>query len=408
MTSRNRTLRLIVMAIVIIGPILLLVVPPLLPHHTQFAVWPIDPASPTASRLDRVWTIVTYVGVAVVVLVGGLMFYAIMTFGHSGPIADDDEPPQIHGNSRLEITWTSIPIVIVAVLLAIAISTLQLNAPPRVLASNTVQVNIRGYQWGWAYTFPQLPGLSVAVGDLHLPVNRTIEWRVTSSDVVHDWWVPALDGHMDAYPNHIERDVIYTSRAGTYYAQCSKFCGLYHWKMHNNVIVEPAAGFTSWALANGAKRADIDKLVGGATGATAAAPVSHTSFASHLGVAFYIFHHDVYAPYQKGAFAVGATNRARSATVAASALGAAIHEMDQAIAAAESAGGTQRAPVASLASLRSIYQTDRGELAKDSINKMHLEDANSQTAQFESKASSSGFTIQEKGPSYNVATTSAA
>jgi len=116
-TSRNRALRLIVMAIVIIGPILLLVVPPLLPHHTQFAVWPIDPASPTASRLDRVWTIVTYVGVAVVVLVGGLMFYAIMTFGHSGPIADDDEPPQIHGNSRLEITWTSIPIVIVAVLL---------------------------------------------------------------------------------------------------------------------------------------------------------------------------------------------------------------------------------------------------------------------------------------------------
>ncbi len=267
MTSRNRVLRLIVMAIVIVGPILLLVLPPLLPNHTQFAVWPIDPASPTASRLDRVWTIVTYVGVAVALLVGGLMFYAIMTFGHSGPITDDDEPPQIHGNSRLEITWTSVPIVIVAVLLAIAISTLQLNAPPRVNAANTIRVNIQGYQWAWGYTFPQLPGVRIgfagAPTDLHLPVQRSIDWRVTSSDVVHDWWVPALDGHMDAYPTHIERSVIYTTRAGTFYAQCSKFCGLFHWKMHNNVIVESPAAFARWALANGAKRADLAKLFPG-------------------------------------------------------------------------------------------------------------------------------------------------
>jgi len=274
-SSRARLIRLIVMIIVIGGPIALLVLPPLLPHHTQFALWPIDPASPTAVRLDRVWTIVTYVGIGVVVLVGGLMFYAILSFGQSGPITDD-EPPQIHGNQRLEITWTSVPIVIVAVLFAVAVATLQVTSPPRANASNAVYVDIRGYQWAWAYTFPQLPGLNISQGDLHLPLHRDADWRVTSSDVVHDWFVPALNGHMDAYPNHVERSVIYTSSPGTFYAQCSKFCGLKHWQMHNNVVVEPAAAFARWALANGAQRRDLAKLFPGDATVTTALAIGTT------------------------------------------------------------------------------------------------------------------------------------
>ncbi len=269
MSSRERLVRLVVMAIIIAGCVALLVVPPLLPHHTQFAVWPIDPASPTAQHLDRVWTIVTYVGTGVALLVGGLMFYAILTFGQRGPITDD-EPPQVHGNPRLEIIWTFIPIMIVSVLFAVAVSTLQLTAPPRGNPKDTVRVEIQGYQWGWRYQFPQLPGLSIAQGDLHLPVHRDSDWRVTSVDVVHDWFVPALNGHMDAYPNHIEHSLIYTSTPGTFYAQCSKFCGLYHWKMHNNVVVESPAAFSRWALANGAQRRDLTKLFPGDSTVTTA------------------------------------------------------------------------------------------------------------------------------------------
>ncbi len=275
MSSRARLVRLIVMAIVIGGCLALLVLPPLLPTHTQFAVWPIDPASPTAARLDRVWTIVTYVGTGVALLIGGLMFYAILTFGQRGPITDD-EPPQVHGNPRLEIIWTFIPVVIVAVLFAVAVSTLQLNTPPRTNPKDTVRVAIQGYQWAWKYEFPQLPGLSVSQGDLHLPVHRDTDWRVTSTDVVHDWFVPALDGHMDAYPNHVERSLIYTSRPGTFYAQCSKFCGLYHWKMHNNVIVESAAAFSHWAIANGAQRRDLARLFPGDTTVTTALALGAT------------------------------------------------------------------------------------------------------------------------------------
>ena len=268
MSSRARTIRLIVMLIVILGPIALVVVPAVLPSHTPYALWPWKPASRVVDNLDRVWMIVTYVGIGVVILVGGLMFYAILSFGRSGPITDD-EPPQIHGNSRLEITWTFIPIVIVAVLLAIAVTTLQLNSPSRAAAPATVYVDIRGYQWAWAYKFPQLPGLSVNAGDLHLPVNRTIDWRVTSSDVVHDWWATQLDGHLDAYPNHIARDVFVDATPGQYYIQCSKYCGTGHWLMHNFVVVESPTSFARWALRNGAKRADLVKMFPGNSGVTA-------------------------------------------------------------------------------------------------------------------------------------------
>lgn len=276
MTGRARALRSIALAIFIGVPILLLVLPHFMPGRTQLAVWPIDPASPTAVNLDRVWTIVLYVGTGVTILIGGLMVYAIMTFGKPGPITDE-EPPQIHGNVRLEITWTFIPIVIVTVLLAVAVSTLQATAPPRVDPKGTIYVDIVGYQWAWGYTFPQLPGLKTGFNgvdvDLHLPVRHNTEWRVTSTDVVHDWFVPALEGHMDAYPTHIVRNLVYPSREGTYYAQCSKFCGLYHWKMHNNVIVESPALFAQWALKNGAKRADLARLFPGDTSvATALLP----------------------------------------------------------------------------------------------------------------------------------------
>ncbi len=263
MSARVRAL--LIPLVLLLVTLALLVLPPLLPGHTRVPLWPIDPASPIASRIDRVWTIVTYIGAGVFVLVGGLMWYAFVRFRQPGPITDD-EPAQIHGNVRLEVTWTLIPVLIVAVLFAIAVATLRIDAPARALnpqqTPGLVQVDVRGYQWGWAYTSPQLPGLRVGSGDLHLPVDHMIEVRVTSLDVVHDWWVPALDGHLDAYPGHVERSWYMLRTAGQkYYAECSKFCGLLHWQMHNYVVADTPVAFARWALAKGAKRADLARLL---------------------------------------------------------------------------------------------------------------------------------------------------
>jgi cytochrome c oxidase subunit 2 len=254
--------RFVVLALAL-AVLALVVVPALLPGRTHDPLWPIDPVSPVAARLDWLWTIVSYIAAGVVILVGGLMCYAVLRFGRPGSIADD-EPPQIHGNPRLEITWTFIPILIMAVIFALAASTLRLNATSPMTARQTpglVEVDIRGYQWGWAYRFPQVRGLSVGAGDLHLPVEHSVAVRITSSDVAHDWWGPALDAHIDAYPNHVQRSWYLLRTSGTYYAQCSKFCGLLHWQMHNNVVVEAPAAFARWALRHGARLSDLVRLL---------------------------------------------------------------------------------------------------------------------------------------------------
>ncbi len=246
--------------------------PLLLSGCTKYPLWPIDPVSPTVNRMDQVWTLVSYIGLGILAVVGGLMVYAVLRFGRRDPISDDDEPPQIHGNSRLELTWTLIPILIVTLLLAVAVATLQLNQIPPGLASSgrTMQLNIQGYRWAWAYSFPQLPGLNPGqpgttepnhLTDLHLPLGN-VEVAVTARDVVHDWWVPALDGHLDAWPGHIVRSYYTLKTPGAYYEECSKFCGLLHWTMHNDVIVESPAAFARWAVANGAKAGDVSRLLG--------------------------------------------------------------------------------------------------------------------------------------------------
>lgn len=279
MSIPSRAWRVIGIAVLVLL-VLATVAPFLLPHHTRFPLWPIDPASEYATRLDRVWMVVMIVGIGVTLLVGSLMVYAVTRFGTSDPMSDD-EPPQIHGNSRLELTWTLIPILIVTVLLFIAVSTLQLNNAPSIDTRNALVFNIRGYQWGWSYTSPQLPGLLVPSGDLHVPVNRPLDWRVTSSDVVHDWFVPALDGHMDAYPGHIVRIVLTATRPGVYYAQCSKFCGLRHWLMHNNVYVDSPAAFARWAVSKGANRTAVTSLLHLSTQQLAALPAPGHASATH-------------------------------------------------------------------------------------------------------------------------------
>lgn len=251
-----------------------------------YPLWPIKPASPTAARMDQVWEIVTYVALGIVVVVGGLMLAAILRFGRRGEIGDD-EPAQIHGNSRLEIAWTFIPTVIVLVLLGVAVRVLQENQVPSALPANTLHLQIQGYQWGWSYKFPQLPSLTVGsngvpgqteplhLPDLHLPTGRTIVVQVTARDVIHDWWVPALDGHLDAYPGTTVTSYYHVTKPGTFYEECSKFCGRLHWQMHNDVIFQQPADFARWAVTNGAKPAQVAALLGvSVRQLAAAAPVT--------------------------------------------------------------------------------------------------------------------------------------
>jgi cytochrome c oxidase subunit II len=184
-------------------------------------VSPLNCAGPNACDIVSIYTGIFWIAMAVLLIVGGLVVYAALRFRR----VDDREPAQIHGNTRLEILWTAIPVVILAFLFVR--TTLRMdyvrNGPPPNL---TMQVT--GVQWAWSFKYPN--GRSSA-SKLTIPVGKVVDLKVTSKDVLHSFWVPRLGGQVYAIPGQMNHGWIEASSPGHYFGQCNELCGLGHYAM---------------------------------------------------------------------------------------------------------------------------------------------------------------------------------
>jgi cytochrome c oxidase subunit 2 len=184
-------------------------------------VTPLDCAGPNACDIVSVYTSIFWIAMAVLVIVGGLLVYAALRFRRT----DDREPAQVHGNPRLEILWTAIPIVIVSFLFIR--TTLRMdyvrNGPP---PEQTIQVT--GIQWAWSFKYPNG---KTSFGTLTIPAGQVVRLQVTSKDVLHSFWVPRLGGQIYAKPGFQNNGWIEASQPGTYYGQCNELCGVSHYAM---------------------------------------------------------------------------------------------------------------------------------------------------------------------------------
>ncbi|MGH2355661.1 MAG: cytochrome c oxidase subunit II, partial [Chloroflexota bacterium] len=152
----------------------------------------IDPKGPYAQQIYTLFVNwIFWPAVFVFLAVEGLLLYSIFRFrGREG----DPLPAQLHGNTRLEITWTIIPALILAVILALTFQTqAELATPP---SGNPVTVRVIGHQWWWEFEYPDL-GVTTA-NELHIPVGVPIKLQLESVDVIHSFWVPFLGGKTDA------------------------------------------------------------------------------------------------------------------------------------------------------------------------------------------------------------------
>jgi cytochrome c oxidase subunit II len=198
-------------------------------------VSPLDCAGPNACDIVSVYTSIFLIAMAVLVVVGGLLLYAALRFRRR----DDREPPQIHGNARLEIVWTAIPVLILAFLFIR--TTLRMdyvrNGPP---AQQTIQVT--GVQWAWLFRYPNGKASSI----LTIPVNQVIQLKVTSKDVLHSFWVPRLGGQIYAIPGQENHGWIEASQAGQYLGQCNELCGIGHATMSLEVNAVSSADYQAF------------------------------------------------------------------------------------------------------------------------------------------------------------------
>lgn len=198
----------------------------------------LKPAGEWSRKIDRLFNASFIIAVVIFFVVEGLLVFALFRF-RARP--GNENPKQIHGSTPLEIGWTIVPALILAVLAVPTVATVfQLYEKP----ADAVQLTVTGHQWWWEFQYPKL-GV-VTANELHIPAGKQIEVSLRSHDVIHSFWVPQLAGKVDVVPGHKNHLVIEADKPGLYLGQCAEFCGLSHANMRFRVIAQTQREFDQW------------------------------------------------------------------------------------------------------------------------------------------------------------------
>jgi cytochrome c oxidase subunit 2 len=197
------------------------------------------PASDFGRAVDQLFTGIVWWAAVVFILVEALLVVALVRFRHR---EGRPAPRPTHGHTVLEITWTLAPAVI---LVFVAVPTVRtIFATAGEAPADALKVQVIGHQWWWEYKYPTL-GITTA-NEMHLPAGKPVQVSITSADVIHSFWVPALGGKRDAIPGHVTRIAFQADTAGDYSGQCAEFCGASHANMRLRVVVQSDSGFERW------------------------------------------------------------------------------------------------------------------------------------------------------------------
>ncbi len=168
------------------------------------------------------------------------LFYSLIVFrrkpGESG------EGKHIEGNTRLEVTWTTLPLLTVLIFAYLGAITL---GQTRRLDPNAMVVNVTAFQWAWRFEYPEY---GIQSNQLYLPVNRQVVLKMQSMDVIHSFWVPEFRIKQDVVPGRVTEYRITPIRIGEYKVFCAELCGASHAYMLAPVIVVSQEDFQKWTL----------------------------------------------------------------------------------------------------------------------------------------------------------------
>lgn len=180
----------------------------------------LNPKGPFAQQIDDLFWPVFWIAVGVFVLIQGAIIFSVIAFRDR---PGRPEPKQIHGNNKLEITWTVIPALVLA---AISIPTVSAVFDLTECGDDAMTVNIIGHQWWFEYDYPDL-GIETA-NVMVMPVDQEVCAVMTSADVIHNFWIPALNGKRYLVPGQETLLRLQADDAGEFWGHCAEFCGLSH------------------------------------------------------------------------------------------------------------------------------------------------------------------------------------
>jgi cytochrome c oxidase subunit 2 len=216
----------------------------------------------------------------------GLLGWVVLRFRR----AANPNPSKVTHNTLLEVLWTGIPILILAMIAVPSIKLLAAQYAPA--PKNAITLKAIGNQWYWVHEYPDLgvevtsnmlsdaeaakrgePRLLGVDNRIVLPVNTPIRLLTTANDVIHAWAIPAFWVKLDAVPGRINETSFTIEKTGVYYGQCSELCGIKHGYMPIGIEVVSKDDFATWIRAKGGKMPG-DEAAAPATSAAPAAPAA--------------------------------------------------------------------------------------------------------------------------------------
>jgi cytochrome c oxidase subunit II len=200
--------------------------------------WNGDAASTEAPKIDTLLDVMIVLSAFVFSIVMVMLGYSVWRYRAKPGDEGDGEP--IHGNTKLEIAWTLIPTVIVlvgAVYSWIVLDDIEARADDR------TQINVTAQQFKWTFDYPEA---GVTSNELHVPVDKQVEFDMNALDVIHSFWVPEWRVKKDLVPGQTTSVVATPNEEGTYSLICTELCGLGHSTMRAFVHVESEQEYEEW------------------------------------------------------------------------------------------------------------------------------------------------------------------
>lgn len=246
------------------------------PHDK--GLWLQEAANEQAAKVGAFNMELLWIITVITIFVFALMFYVMFRYRAKA----NPNPSKVSHNTVIEIIWTGVPIIILAV---IGATSLPLLYYQDVVPETEFAIKVTGNQWNWTYSYPDHDDIeftSLLVPDsafknaderatyerdlsaflgrpaklnarlldtdnrLVVPVNTKIKVQLTGSDVIHAWTVPAFGVKLDAVPGRLNETWFEVDHVGTYYGQCSELCGKDHAYMPIAVEVVSKEDFAKW------------------------------------------------------------------------------------------------------------------------------------------------------------------
>jgi cytochrome c oxidase subunit 2 len=205
-------------------------------------IWLPEQASTIAPTIDWLFYFVYWTSLVLFVGIMAAMLYFAYKYRRQHA---SERPAPVKENKLVEISWVVIPTILVLVVFTWGFqSFIKVNTSP----PNAYVINVEGQQWNWSFTYPN--GTSIT-NELHVPADRPVKLKMSSTDVIHSFFVPAFRVKHDVLPDRYTYLWFEATETGTYKAFCTEYCGTQHSAMDAKVVVHEQGEFQDWLQTGG-------------------------------------------------------------------------------------------------------------------------------------------------------------